>query len=46
MSEKGEVLLGGFGALRYLFPPNASVQWQPGYFDNPHPKAVPREPDF
>ena len=29
-SEKGEVLLRGVGALRYYFPPNASVQWQPG----------------
>ena len=28
--EKGEVLLRGVGALRYSFPPNASVQWQPG----------------
>ena len=26
---KGEVLLRGVGTLRYLFPPNASVQWQP-----------------
>ena len=29
-SEKGEVLLGGVGTVRYSFPPNASVQWQPG----------------
>ena len=28
-SEKGEVLLRGVGTLRYVFPPNASVQWQP-----------------
>ena len=28
--EKGEVLLRGVGILRYDFPPNASVQWQPG----------------
>ena len=28
-SEKGEVLLRGVGTLRYRFPPNASVQWQP-----------------
>ena len=28
-SEKGEVLLRGVGALRYFFPPNAAVQWQP-----------------
>ena len=28
-SEKGEVLLRGVGTLRYLFLPNASVQWQP-----------------
>ena len=28
-SEKGEVLLRGVGTLRDLFPPNASVQWQP-----------------
>ena len=27
--EKVEVLLRGVGTLRYLFPPNASVQWQP-----------------
>ena len=27
--EKGEVLLGGVGTLRYSFPPNAPVQWQP-----------------
>ena len=30
MSEKGEVLLRGVGTLRYVFPPNASLQWQPG----------------
>ena len=29
-SEKLEVLLGGVGTLRYLSPPNASAQWQPG----------------
>ena len=29
ISETGEVLLRGIGTLRYLFPPNASVQWQP-----------------
>ena len=29
-AEKWEVLLGGVGTLRYYFPPNASVQWQPG----------------
>ena len=29
MSEKGEVLLRGVGTLRYIFPPDASVQWQP-----------------
>ena len=29
-SEKGEVLLEGVGTLRYSFPPDASVQWQPG----------------
>ena len=29
MPEKGGVLLRGVGTLRYLFPPNASVQWQP-----------------
>ena len=29
LSEKGEVLLRGVGTLRYIFPPNASVQWQP-----------------
>ena len=29
-SEKEEVLLRGVGTLRYYFPPNASVQWQPG----------------
>ena len=28
-SEKGKLLLRGVGTLRYLFPPNASVQWQP-----------------
>ena len=28
-SEKGEVLLRGVGTLRHLFPPSASVQWQP-----------------
>ena len=28
-SEKGEVLLRGVGTLRYVFLPNASVQWQP-----------------
>ena len=27
--ENGEVLLRGVGALRYLFPPSASVYWQP-----------------
>ena len=30
MSEKGEVLLRGFGTLRCVVLPNASVQWQPG----------------
>ena len=29
LSEKGEGLLRGVGTLRYLFPPHASVQWQP-----------------
>ena len=28
-SEKGEVLLGGVGALRRTSPPDAYVQWQP-----------------
>ena len=28
-SGKGEVLLKGVGTLRYVFPPDASVQWQP-----------------
>ena len=28
-SEKGEVFLRGVGTLRYLFLPDASVQWQP-----------------
>ena len=28
-SEKGDVLLRGVGMLRYFFPPDASVQWQP-----------------
>ena len=28
-SENGEVLLRGVGTLRYVFPPDASVQWQP-----------------
>ena len=28
-SEKGEMLLRGVGTLRYCFPPNVSVQWQP-----------------
>ena len=28
-SEKGEVLLRGVGTPRYVFPPDASVQWQP-----------------
>ena len=28
-SENGEVLLRWVGTLRYVFPPNASVQWQP-----------------
>ena len=27
--EKGEVLLRVVGTLRYVVPPNASVQWQP-----------------
>ena len=27
--ERGEVFLRGVGTLRYLFPPNASVLWQP-----------------
>ena len=29
-SEKGEGLLRGVGTLRDYFPPNTSVQWQPG----------------
>ena len=28
--ERGEVLLREVGTLRYSFPPEASVQWQPG----------------
>ena len=28
-SEKGEVPLRGVGTLRYVFPPSASVHWQP-----------------
>ena len=30
--RRGEVLLRGVGTLRYSFPPNASVQWQPDVF--------------
>ena len=30
LKGEGEVLLQGVGTLRYPFPPNASVQWQPG----------------
>ena len=29
LQRKGKVLLRGVGTLRYSFPPNASVQWQP-----------------
>ena len=41
-SEKGEVLLGVVDTLRYLFPPNASVQWQPDGLTIHTKKWLPR----
>ena len=42
VSEKGEVLLRGIGTLRYLFPQNACVQWQPDGLTSPRQKVAPR----